>query len=41
VVVCHATASNVSKNRYGIEEELPFEKGINPFIPYITTLQGN
>lgn len=41
VVVCHATASNVSKNRYGIEEELPFDKGINPFTSYITTLQGN
>lgn len=41
VVVCHATASNVSKNRYGIEEELPFDKGVNPFTSYITTLQGN
>lgn len=38
VVVCHATASNVSKNRYGIEEELPFEKGVNPFTNYINTL---
>lgn len=41
VVVCHATASNVSKNRYGIEEELPFNKGVNPFTSYISTLQGN
>lgn len=38
VVVCHATASNVSKNRFGIAEELPFEKGVNPFHGFITTL---
>lgn len=39
VVVCHATASNVSKNRFGIEEELPFEKGTNPFAGMIPAVK--
>lgn len=42
IIVTHATASNVSKNRYGIEEEIPFPKGVNPFINYIPSLsKGN
>lgn len=39
VIVTHATASNVSKNRYGIEEELPFQKGVNPFLSFIPSLE--
>lgn len=38
VIVAHATASNVSKNRYGMEEEIPFPKGTNPFIGIIPSL---
>lgn len=38
VIVAHATASNVSKNRFGIEEEIPFPKGVNPFTNYIKSL---
>lgn len=38
VVVCHATASNVSKNRFGIESELDFVKGENPFSGHIPGL---
>lgn len=38
VIVAHATASNVSKNRYGIEEEISFPKGINPFAAIIPSL---
>lgn len=37
VIVCHAVASNVSKNRYSIEDEIDLPKGENPFmtlIPY-------
>lgn len=37
VIVCHAVASNVSKNRYDIEDEIDLPKGSNPFmelIPY-------
>lgn len=41
VVIAHATASNVSKNRYGIEEDIPFVKGVNPFIPFIPSLRSN
>jgi hypothetical protein len=29
-LVCHATASNISKNRYGITQVLPFDEGANP-----------
>lgn len=32
IAVCHATASCVSKNRYGITEDLPVQAGVNPFI---------
>jgi hypothetical protein len=40
VLVCHATASNVSKNRFGITEPLPVQQGSNPLTQYIPTLQG-
>lgn len=38
VLVCHATAANVSKNRFGISEDLVVDKGKNPLydhIPYL------
>lgn len=38
VAICYATASNVSKNRYGIEESIIVVKGQNPFKKYIKTL---
>jgi len=38
VIVCHASAANVSKNRYGIEQELAFEKSVNPFKNFIASL---
>src|SRR5690625_775417 len=31
-LVCYATASNVSKNRFGITEDITVEQGKNPFI---------
>ena len=34
-LVCHATASNISKNRLGITEEIPFALGENPLAPYL------
>lgn len=40
VLVTYATASNVSKNRYGIEEDIIFEKNVNPFTPYVKSLQA-
>jgi hypothetical protein len=39
VLVTYATASNVSKNRYGIEEDIVFEKGKNPLAAFIPTLK--
>lgn len=40
VLVTYATASNVSKNRFGISEDLPVEHGKNPLVPFIKSLQG-
>jgi hypothetical protein len=35
VLICHATAANVSKNRFGIESELVVKKGENPLKSFI------
>jgi hypothetical protein len=34
-LVCHATAANVSKNRFGISEPITIKIGVNPFAPYL------
>ena len=39
VLVCHATAANVSKNRFGITEPLIVETGKNPLVSYIEVLK--
>jgi len=36
IAVCYTTASNVSKNRYGITEDIIVEKDSNPFLKIIT-----
>lgn len=36
-LVCHATASNISKNRYGITEAMPFGEGENPLAALFGT----
>ncbi len=41
VITCHAIASAVSKNRYGITEDLPLIRGKNPFMGIIPTLTGD
>lgn len=38
VAVTYSTAANVSKNRYGITEDIPVELGVNPFSNYIPNL---
>lgn len=38
LLVCYATASNVSKNRFGIEDDIVFEPGVNPFIGILPAL---
>lgn len=38
ILNCTATAANVSKNRFGITEDLVVELGKNPLAPYVSTL---
>ena len=40
VLVTYATAANISKNRYGITEDITVIKGENPLINYIKVLQS-
>ena len=35
VLVCYATAANISKNRYGITQDLPVKIGTNPLAQYL------
>ena len=35
VLVCYATAANISKNRYGITQDLPVNLGENPLAKFI------
>ena len=37
-LLCHASASSKSKNRYGISEMLQVEMGVNPLLPFIPSL---
>lgn len=39
LLVSYPVANNVSKNRYGISEDLIYEKGVNPLTPYVPCLQ--
>ena len=36
-IVCHATASSVTKNPWSITEPLDFPEGTNPLAPYLNT----
>ena len=38
LLVCYATASNVSKNRFGIEDDIVFEPNKNPFAGILPSL---
>lgn len=40
-LVCHAVASNISKNRFGLTEPLPFKAGENPLAAVIPALGMN
>ncbi len=35
VLICHATASNISKNRLGIDEPIEVKRNINPLKEYL------
>lgn len=41
ILVTYATASNVSKNRYGITEDIDFIPGVNPLQGFIPALKTN
>lgn len=38
VITCHAMASHVSKNRFGIAKDLPVAQNVNPFTGIVPTL---
>jgi len=38
IAVCYASASNVSKNRFGIESDIVVKNGVNPFVDFIPSL---
>ena len=38
ILVSYATAANISKNRFGIEKDLIVQKGINPLIELIPSI---
>jgi hypothetical protein len=38
IITCYPTANHVSKNRYGITSDLPFEKGTNPLAEFVPAL---
>ena len=40
ILITYATAANVSKNRFGITEELHVTAGENPLVPYINSLEA-
>lgn len=40
ILTAYTTASNISKNRYGITDDLIVNIGENPLVPYIPTLQS-
>ena len=39
LLTTYTTASNISKNRYGIVEDLRVEFGLNPLVEYVPALQ--
>lgn len=39
-IICHASASNISKNRFGITESLPVELGVNPFAGLLPGIEN-
>lgn len=39
LLVCYATAANISKNRYGITQDIVVKQGVNPLTDLIPALQ--
>ena len=38
IITCHPTPNHISKNRFGIKEDLAYPEGVNPLAPFIPTL---
>lgn len=38
IITCYPTPSHISKNRFGIKDDLIFNEGDNPFTPFITAM---
>lgn len=41
IVTCYPVPSHVSKNRFGITDDLVLELGVNPFMPFVPSLKSN
>lgn len=41
IITCYPTPNHISKNRYGIAEDLPFAQGTNPLADHIPALKTN
>ncbi|MBK8974129.1 MAG: ATP-binding protein [Hahellaceae bacterium] len=41
IITCYPVPSHVSKNRFGITEDLILEKGVNPFLEFVPSLKTN
>lgn len=41
IAVCYTAAAQVSKNRYGISEDIEVAFGVNPFTKYVPSLKAN
>lgn len=41
IITLHATPASVTKNRYGIEQNIDFAKSTNPLAAFIPSLQSN
>lgn len=39
IITCHPTPSHISKNRYGIESDIAFERGTNPLAAFVPALK--
>lgn len=39
IITCYPTPNHISKNRFGIESDLVFERGVNPFVEFIPQLK--
>lgn len=40
IAVCYTAAAQVSKNRYGISEDIEVPHGVNPFVNYVPSLKA-